>query len=125
MPDYDFFPLKVPEAAEYELVYDLDLKTLGPDIRYTVDRSAEIAGGFDGSGISWTAALRRRTPVGLDLDGRLHRRGEEARSADPEVGHRPPDRGEEPEGARERRGADQRRGPRGSIGVLADTTTGR
>ena len=47
VPDYDFFALKVPEAAEYELVCDLDLKTLAPEIRYTVDRSAEIAGGFD------------------------------------------------------------------------------
>jgi sialate O-acetylesterase len=46
VPNYDFFALKVPEAAEYELVYDLDLKTLGPEIRYTVDRAAEIPGGF-------------------------------------------------------------------------------
>ncbi len=47
VPDYDFFALKVPEAAEYELVYDLDLKALGAEIRYSVDRTAEIAGGFD------------------------------------------------------------------------------
>lgn len=47
VPDYDFFALKVPEAAEYELVQDLDLKTLGPEIRYTVDRSGEITGAFD------------------------------------------------------------------------------
>jgi sialate O-acetylesterase len=47
VPDHDVFALHVPEAGEYELVYDLDLKTLGPDIRYTVDRSAEIPGGFD------------------------------------------------------------------------------
>jgi sialate O-acetylesterase len=47
VPDYDFFALKVPEAAEYELVYDLDLKTLGADINYAVDRSGEIAGAFD------------------------------------------------------------------------------
>jgi len=47
VPDYDFFTLKVPEAAEYELVFDLDLKTLGPEIRYNADRSSEVAGGFD------------------------------------------------------------------------------
>jgi sialate O-acetylesterase len=47
VPDYDFFALKVPEGAEYELVQDLDLKTLGPEIRYTVDRSGEITGAFD------------------------------------------------------------------------------
>jgi len=47
VPDYDFFALKVPEAAEYALVYDLDLKTLGAEIQYTLDRSAEVAGAFD------------------------------------------------------------------------------
>lgn len=47
VPDYDFFALKVPEADDYELVYDLDLKTLGAEIVYTVDRSAETADGFD------------------------------------------------------------------------------
>lgn len=47
VPDYDFFPLKVPEAAEYELVYDLDLKTLAAEVNYAVDRSGEIAGAFD------------------------------------------------------------------------------
>jgi sialate O-acetylesterase len=47
VPDYDFLPLKVPEAAEYELIYDLDLKTLAPVIPYSVDRSAEVAGAFD------------------------------------------------------------------------------
>lgn len=47
VPEYDFFSIKVPEAAEYELVYDLDLKTLGPEVGYNVDRSAEIAGAFD------------------------------------------------------------------------------
>src|SRR5690606_123581 len=30
VPDYDFFVLKVPDAGDYELVYDLDLKKLGP-----------------------------------------------------------------------------------------------
>ncbi len=46
IPDYDFFVFKVPDAADYELVYDLDLKKLGPEIAYSVDRSAEIGGGF-------------------------------------------------------------------------------
>ena len=47
VPEYDFFTLKVPEAADYQLVLDLDLKTLGADINYSIDRSAEIAAGFD------------------------------------------------------------------------------
>ena len=47
VPDYDFLALKVPEAAAYELVYEADLKTMGPEIKYSVDRAAEIAGAFD------------------------------------------------------------------------------
>lgn len=47
VPEYDFFALKVAEAADYELVYDLDLKTLGEEITYEVDRSGEIEGDFD------------------------------------------------------------------------------
>jgi len=64
VPVYDFFALKVPEAAEYELVYDLDLKTLAAEITYTIDRSSEVAKGFDrvgyfmettggGGGLQW------------------------------------------------------------------------
>lgn len=47
VPEFDFFALKVPEAPEFELVYDLDLKALAPEIRYDVDRSASIQGEFD------------------------------------------------------------------------------
>jgi len=47
IPEYDFLALKVAEAADYELVYDLDLTKLQGDIRYTVDRSKEISGEFD------------------------------------------------------------------------------
>lgn len=36
----------VPTAKEYTLVYDLDLSKLSGDIRYDVDRSADV-GGFD------------------------------------------------------------------------------
>ena len=64
VPAYDFFALKVRDAADYELVYDLDLKTLAAEITYTTDRSAEIAKGFDrvgyfmettggGGGLQW------------------------------------------------------------------------
>lgn len=47
IPDYDFLALKVAEAKDYELVYELDLKTLSRTPKYTVDRSGEISGEFD------------------------------------------------------------------------------
>ncbi len=47
VPVYDFFTLKVSDAADYELVYDLNLKTLAAEITYTADRSKEVAKGFD------------------------------------------------------------------------------
>ena len=47
IPEYDFLALKVPEAKGMELVYEMDLKKLRRDFEYTVDRSAEIGGGFD------------------------------------------------------------------------------
>jgi len=47
VPQYDWLSLKVPGAAAYDLVYDLDLKKLGPNFSYEVDRSSEIAGAFD------------------------------------------------------------------------------
>jgi len=46
-PARDLLSLKVPEAREYELVYDLDLSTLGPTITYTANRSAQITRPFD------------------------------------------------------------------------------
>jgi len=42
IPEYDFLQLKVGESADYELVYDLDLKKLGRDIHYTVDNSKAL-----------------------------------------------------------------------------------
>jgi sialate O-acetylesterase len=47
VPDRDWLALKVKEAKGYELVYDLDLARLGPEIRYNVDRSGSFTGGFD------------------------------------------------------------------------------
>jgi sialate O-acetylesterase len=47
IPKYDFLALKVAESADYELVYDLDLLKLKDSIRYEIDRSKEIPGGFD------------------------------------------------------------------------------
>ncbi len=39
VPKRDLLVLKVPEAREYKLVYDLDLTKLGPTISYDVDNS--------------------------------------------------------------------------------------
>ncbi len=47
VPNYDFLELKIEEAKDYELVYDLDLKNLSSAITYTTDRSKEITGAFD------------------------------------------------------------------------------
>lgn len=47
IPEYDFLALKVPESPDFELVYELDLKKLGPKISYEVDRSSELSGAFD------------------------------------------------------------------------------
>lgn len=47
IPRFDPLAASVPEAAEYELIYELDLAELGPEIAYGVDRSAEFGGPFD------------------------------------------------------------------------------
>jgi sialate O-acetylesterase len=47
VPDRDFLALRVPEAADYQLVYDLDLATLAKTVRYTVDNREKIGGPFD------------------------------------------------------------------------------
>ena len=39
--------LKVPEAKDYQLVYDLDLGKLGADIKYDVDNRSKITQPFD------------------------------------------------------------------------------
>ncbi len=47
VPKRDLLTLNVPEAKDYRLVYDLDLGKLGPQVRYDVDRHADIRGPFD------------------------------------------------------------------------------
>ncbi len=46
VPVRDFLALRVPEAGDYKLVYDLDLAKLGADIKYEADNSGSI-GAFD------------------------------------------------------------------------------
>lgn len=47
VPKRDMLTLHVPEAREYELVYDLDLGKLGPQVKYDVDNHAKIRRPFD------------------------------------------------------------------------------
>jgi sialate O-acetylesterase len=47
VPKRDWLVLKVPEAKDYQLVYDLDLAKLGPDIKYDVDNRSKITQPFD------------------------------------------------------------------------------
>ena len=42
IPKRDWLDMKVPEAKNYQLLYDLDLAKLGPDIRYDVDNRPKI-----------------------------------------------------------------------------------
>jgi len=46
-PKRDLLALKVPEAKDYQLVYDLDLDKLGPNPAYDVDNHARIHQPFD------------------------------------------------------------------------------
>jgi sialate O-acetylesterase len=46
-PKRDWLVLKVPEAKDYLLVYDLDLAKLGPNITYDVDNHDKIHQPFD------------------------------------------------------------------------------
>jgi sialate O-acetylesterase len=46
MPARDFLA-HVPEARNYQLVYDLNLEHLGPDIHWDVDNRSQIHGPFD------------------------------------------------------------------------------
>ena len=46
-PKRDLLVLKVPEAKDCQLVYDLDLAKLGPTITYDVDNHAKIQKPFD------------------------------------------------------------------------------
>jgi sialate O-acetylesterase len=47
VPKRDLLALKVPEAKNYKLVYDLDLAKVGPNPVYGIDNSATIKSGFD------------------------------------------------------------------------------
>lgn len=47
MPARDFLARQVPEAKNYQLVYDLNLDSLGPDIHWQVDDRSKIHGAFD------------------------------------------------------------------------------
>ena len=47
VPERDWLALKVDEAKQYKLIYDLDLANLGGEIKYTVDASKEFGGKFD------------------------------------------------------------------------------
>lgn len=47
VPHRDLLALKVPEAKQYQLVYDLDLAKLGRDITYEVDNHAKLDKPFD------------------------------------------------------------------------------
>jgi sialate O-acetylesterase len=46
-PKRDLLALKVPEAKEYRLVYDLDLGKLGHDLQYDTDNHKNIPPAFD------------------------------------------------------------------------------
>ncbi|MCC6823854.1 MAG: 9-O-acetylesterase [Verrucomicrobia subdivision 3 bacterium] len=47
VPKRDWLALKVPEAGQYQLVYDLDLAKLGPTISYDTDNRAKLRPAFD------------------------------------------------------------------------------
>jgi len=47
VPPRDSLELTIPEARDYELVYDLDLGQVGHQIKYTQDHSADISKPFD------------------------------------------------------------------------------
>jgi sialate O-acetylesterase len=46
-PKRDLLGLKVPEAKDYQLVYDLDLNKLGAELTYDVDNHSKIQQPFD------------------------------------------------------------------------------
>ena len=47
VPQRDRLKMEVPEAADYRLVYDLNLANLDADIHYDIDNSAAITAPFD------------------------------------------------------------------------------
>jgi len=47
LPKRDWLGMNVPEAQDYQVVYDLDLTKLGPSINYDVDKHQDIHRAFD------------------------------------------------------------------------------
>jgi len=47
VPQRDLLEMEVPEANQYQLVYDLDLGKLGEEIVYDIDERTAIKGAFD------------------------------------------------------------------------------
>jgi sialate O-acetylesterase len=47
LPKRDWLGMNVPEAKDYQMVYDLDLTKLGPSIKYDVDNHQTIRRPFD------------------------------------------------------------------------------
>jgi sialate O-acetylesterase len=47
VPNRDLLALNVPEATDYQLLYDLDLAKLGSEVQYNVDNRAKIRQRFD------------------------------------------------------------------------------
>lgn len=47
VPERDWLALKIEEAQQYKLIYDLDLANLGREVKYSVDASKEFKGPFD------------------------------------------------------------------------------
>ena len=47
VPKIDFLAIKVPEAKDYKLIYDLDLAKLGADPKYDATNPDKFAGPFD------------------------------------------------------------------------------
>jgi sialate O-acetylesterase len=47
VPERDWLALKVDEARQLELIYDLDLANMGKEVNYGVDNSAAFTGSFD------------------------------------------------------------------------------
>jgi sialate O-acetylesterase len=47
VPERDWLALKVKEAGQLELIYDLDLANLGKEVSYEIDNSGTFTGSFD------------------------------------------------------------------------------
>ncbi len=65
IPKRDWIDTNVPEAKEYELVYDLDLTKLGANSKYDVDNHSKITKSFDR--IAYFLELQDATPNVRDI----------------------------------------------------------